>query len=236
MPPGIAIADAPFNMATSVAAGFKNGEYLPKSDPDTGFRFSATSLDLAMDFYTDRTFVTINYDVPIKDDYSIVNGGTIEIDSTRIDAGITLGYNVYRNLNLFAGYKIGETKQKYVRTNGTSAGVIVYHDAGPFAGASYGYSLGAAGSVSGSIAYALFNGQIRRHDLLTDVIQDTSGITSGLSYGVKWSRGLRNGTTFSIGYKLNAYDFADRDMGFGSNSDLRQNFDILYVQVSSEFD
>lgn len=233
--PATLLADLGVDMSTSAAINFKTGEYLPKADPDTGFKFSNTTLDLTLTLFTDRFFLALNYDAPLKEDYSVVNGGTIEVETTRLDEGITLGYDVYRGLNVFLGYRTGETEQKTVRTNGSTAITANYYDKGPFAGLSYGYSLGAAGTLSASVAYARFDGEIITQNQITDVIRSTGGTTSGLSYGIKWSRDLRTGATFSIGFKQNLYKFEDEDLGFGATNDLEQNFDIFYVQVSNDF-
>lgn len=235
MVPAAAHAELGVGLSTSAAINFKTGEYLPKIDPDTGFKFTNTTLDLMLTLFTERFFVTVNYDTPLKEDYSILNGGTIEVEMTRLDEGITFGYDVYRGLNLFLGYKIGETEGKSVRTTGTSASTVNYLDKGPFVGLSYGYNFGAMGTLSASVAYASFEGEIRSNNEITSVTRTTSGDTSGLSYGIKWSTGLQTGALFSIGFKQNLYKFVDKDLSLGNSNDLKQNFDIFYVQVSSDF-
>jgi hypothetical protein len=233
--PSISLADLEVGTSVSAALNFKTGEYLPRVDPDTGFKFSNTTLDLTLTVFTDRFFVAVNHDAPIKEDYSVVNGGTIEVETTRLDQGITVGYDVYQGLNVFVGYKIGETELESVRTTGSTAITVNYKDEGPFAGLSYGYNFGAAGTVSGSVAYADFDGEIRSRNHITGITRTTGGTTSGLSYGIKWSKELRTGAVFAIGLKKNLYEFKDKDLAFTTSNDLEQDFDITYVQVSSDF-
>lgn len=233
MIPSVSLAE--LGMSAGAAINFKTGEYIPRLDADTGFKFTNTTLDLMLTLFTERFFLTLNYDAPLKEDYSVLNRGTIEVEMTRLDEGITFGYDVYRGLNLFLGYKIGETEGKSVRTTGTSAGTVNFLDKGPFAGLSYGYNFGALGTFSASVAYASFNGKITNINEITNATQSTSGSTTGLSYGIKWSKGLQTGAQFSIGFKQNLYEFVDKDLTLGNSNDLKQDFDIFYVQVASEF-
>lgn len=235
--PTTLLADSDLRLSASTAINFKTGEYVPKSDPDTGFKFTNTTLDLALILSTSRFFVALNYDSVLKEDYTVINKGTIEVEITRRDEGLTIGYDVYRGLNVLLGYKIGETEQQTVRTNGMTAKSGSYFDKGPFVGLSYGYNLGAVGTLSASVAYANLKGEISVLNQLTQVSQSTGGTTSGLSYGIKWSKDVRDGTTLSIGYKQNKYRFVDKDISLsgGSPSDLTQDFGILYVQATNYF-
>jgi len=149
----------------------------------------------------------------VKEGFSIVNGGTVEV--------------------YFLDKKIGETKETIVRTNGAYTRNSCFLDTGPFVGLSYGYQFGTAGTLSTSLAYASLKGEFGSQDLVTKAITKTRGSTSGLSYGIKWSKDLRSGTTLAIGIKQNKYDFKDEDMGFSLSQDLKQNFDILYIQTTS---
>jgi len=229
-------ADFDLRFAASTTLNFKEGEYIPKNDPDTGFKVSTTTIDLSLTVFSNRFFVAANYDPSIKDDYTVINGGTIELNTSRLDAGITVGYDVWKGFNVFVVYKHGETEEKSVRTTGTTAAEITFTDKGPFAGIGYGYNFGRFGALSASVAYANFDSEIRRHNLIADLIEKTGGTTSGLSYGVKWSRDIRDGTTLAFGFRKNLYDFVDKDMAIGSyDNSLKQEFSILSAQVTNYF-
>jgi len=233
--PAVLLADDPLQFSASTAINFKTGQYLPKLDPDTDFKFKNTTLDLGFTLFTGRYYVALNYDTTIKEDYTVINKGTIEVESTRLDQGITAGYDIGGGLGVFLGYKTGKTEQDTVRTNGTTAILISYYDKGPFAGVSYGYSFGKAGSFSASLAYANMDGEIRRTNEITEVTQRTTGTTSGLSYGIKWTKEVREGRTLAIGFKRHDYDFKDKDMAVSRTGDISQKFDIIYVQMSDFF-
>jgi len=236
--PAVLLADDPLQFSASTAINFKTGQYLPKADPDTGFKFKNTTLDLGFTMFTSRYYVALNYDTTIKEDYSIVNGGTIEVETTRLDQGIAAGYEIGGGLGVFLGYKIGETEQHAFRPAGADAVSLSYYDKGPFAGVSYGRSFGKAGSFSASLAYANMDGEISESDHVTGVTERTTGTTSGLSYGIKWTKEMREGRTLAIGFKRHDYRFKDKDMalsGGSGSSDLDQKFDTIYVQMSDFF-
>jgi hypothetical protein len=232
--PTVLLADD-LQFSANTAINFKTGQYVPKVDPDTGFKFMNTTLDLGFTMFTSRYYVALNYDTTIKEDYTVINKGTIEVETTRLDQGITAGYDIGGGLGVFLGYKTGRTEQDTVRTIGTTAKLISFYDKGPFAGVSYGHSFGKAGSFSASLAYANMDGEIRVTDELTTVTQRTTGTTSGLSYGIKWTKEVREGRTLAIGFKQHDYRFKDKDMGLGGSQDLDQKFDIIYVQMSDFF-
>jgi hypothetical protein len=225
-----------FQFSTSAAINFKTGEYTPKLDEDSGFKFTNTTLDLGFTVFTSRYYLALNHDSTLKEDYAIVNGGTIEVDITRLDYGITAGYDLGGGFGVFVGHRIGETEEEAVRVTGTTADVISFRDKGPFAGVSYSHSFGNVGSFSASLAYANFDGEIDVRDAQTSERERTTGKTSGLSWGIKWTKGKRDGTSVSVGFRHQDYDFKDKALGFGDDQSLKQTFDTFYVQISDFFD
>src|SRR5687767_6753435 len=51
--PAVSPADD-LQFASSAAINFKTGEYVPRNDPDTGFKFKNTTLDLGFTVFTSR--------------------------------------------------------------------------------------------------------------------------------------------------------------------------------------
>jgi hypothetical protein len=232
--PAVSPADD-LQFASSAAINFKTGEYVPRNDPDTGFKFKNTTLDLGFTVFTSRFYVALNYDTTLKEDYAVINNGTIEVNITRLDYGITAGYELGGGVGVFAGYKTGETEQETVRTTGATAISLSYYDKGPFVGLSYGRNFGKPGSVALSVAYADFDGEIQRTNEITGVKQKTTGTTSGLSYGIKWTKEVREGRTLALGFKRHDYRFEDKDTALGVSNNLEQTFNIIYVQMSEYF-
>jgi hypothetical protein len=114
-----------------------------------------------------------------------------QVDIARQDQSLTVGYNVWRRLNLFAGYLDGETDVKpepFCADPGQVEGFICtrvnrafqqfflgdngfvpnqpeyiqsYSESGPFIGASYAFEVADYGSLSLSLAYASMDGEFR---------------------------------------------------------------------------
>ena len=161
----------------------------------------------------------------------------------REDNTLTIGYNPWRNLNLFAGRKDGTTTAEFTFIGSTSSTTAVsyqYREKGNFIGASYNFAFGARGHLGLSLAYA---------DLPTKVVatyfgtapgaEFTSGTTTGTSYGFKWTGPLADRIDYNIGYKLSRYKFTDKaltaDSGGGIGLSTKQSYKTFSVGISKVF-
>ena len=126
---------------------------------------------------------------------------TTTIQSKRSDSAATLGYNPWRGLSVFAGYKLGETESNLSPTDG---GVLkfIFSQKGPFAGVAYGQSIGSKGSIAFSAAYASLRGEVDVRFIGPGTSFTTGGTTSGLSYGISWTGVLSERAYYRLSFKI----------------------------------
>ena len=162
-------------------------------------------------------------------------GSESETGVTRTDFSIAFGYNAWRGLNVFVGYLDGETEltPDPIWTPGTtdvqcgqdSTGACnlaqqqwqdggstyrqTYQEAGGFLGASYGWVIGEAGTISVSGAYAFMKGTYK--DNFYDGNFKYQGDSQGLSLGVTWSATLSERVGYFVDLRRQAYDFDGSD-------------------------
>lgn len=167
-----------------------------------------------------------------------------EVDVSREDKSITLGYNAWRKLNLFVGYLQGETELKpnpfcanpfggCTQANyaflqyylGQPAYKQTYTEEGPYVGLSYAWQIADAGSLSASFAYATMNGQY------VDNAYDPTGVfggsfqafdyrgdTDGTSIGLTWSAPLGESSSYFIDLRQQKYSMDGEDKTGGPNA------------------
>lgn len=167
-----------------------------------------------------------------------------EVDVSREDKSITLGYNVWRKLNLFVGYLQGETELKpnpfcanpfsgCTQANyaflqyylGQPDYKQTYTEEGPYIGLSYAWQIAEAGSLSASFAYATMNGQYV--DNASDPTGffggdfqafDYRGDTDGTSIGLTWSAPLGETSSYFIDLRSQKYSMDGADKTGGPNA------------------
>jgi hypothetical protein len=191
-------------------------------------------------------YVLVEFERPLSQDISIVQplAQPVQISIEREDNTLTVGYNLWRSLNLFVGRKSGRTNVEsdvLGTASSTKAAGYRYTEKGYFVGASYSFDFGARGQLGLSLAYA---------ELPTEVVatyyaipavgtEFTSGTTSGTSYGVKWTGPLAPQLDYSIGYKLSKYEFTDKaltaDSGGGFGLSTKQDYKTLYIGIIKTF-
>ena len=113
----------------------------------------------------------------------------------QIDFAATLGYHVWKGLNLFAGYKYSEFELNSDEFNALLGDLDSdFAEEGLFVGASYGFRMANRGTLSFSLGYASLDAEFSQSNIPTAApapgfaLQEYnfSGNSTGLSYGVLW--------------------------------------------------
>ena len=242
--------DSDFAVVGGVSFGFKDVGF-----DITGKKFKPqfVTVDVSFTAAYKRAYLTLDYDPSIKDyvthdDAPNANGG---IDNqtllfSRLDYSATLGYNVWRDLNLFAGYKFGETRvnlfsdatvfdtfppTELERLNQE----VSLRESGPFAGLSYAFRF-EKGSLSMSAAYAKLGGKFVFTNIAGKVV--SKGDTDGLSIGLGWSGPLAGNLSYAVGYKGHRYKYrqdsiTDTNTPEDFSSDVSYN--MFYIGIANYF-
>ena len=196
------------------------------------------TLDLAVTMAYRGFYLGGNYDVSLKDFVTINNtpsgGGGLDnsvITFSREDLAATFGYNVWKTMNVFAGYRQGETTG-YVfsdlanliprNTN------IVFLTKGPFIGTSYGFAMGKRGTLLLSAAYAAMSGEVTILSYLENGTYESThaqGPANGYSVGLGWTGPLEGSLVYTVAYKYSKYSF-DQDNTTNPSDDF--SFDEVH--------
>lgn len=168
----------------------------------------------------------------ISDPYYLnVPGHNTEVE--RRDRSVTLGYNIWSGLNVFAGYMWGET---HLRPEATCFTFPVpcsalnlaadlenegredyrqeYTEEGPYMGLSYGWLIADAGTLSVSAAYAKMDGQFKDNYVTTafgDEHFNFEGDSTGTSIGVTWSAPLGEASAYFLDIRQQKYSMDGKD-------------------------
>lgn len=192
-----------------------------------------------------RTYASVEHEVQVTGDtaYQFSSGGgvatTNEFD--RRDSGLTIGYNIWRGLSIFGGYKYGATQVTSLATSDSQE--FTNRASGPFLGLSYGFRIG-EGVLGVSIAYANFKAMLEHRFLgPTTTGTDIPSKTTGNSYGISWSAPLTKELHYRLSLKTNRYKFTVNDpnqdvAGVGPpagafNSD--EKYTIFGISISKQF-
>lgn len=210
---------------------------------------SFITLDISAAIAYDKFYIAFDYNPTLKDhlehDTDINDNGEQEdvyFLISRLDYSTAIGMNVWETINIFAGWKFGETE-----INSFSNALSIFQDRyneinqefyfreqGPFIGASYGYKHKDKGNLTLSLAYAQMVGEVE----LKSVTEQLSfeGETTGLSYGLEWSGPLSANMVYRLGYKAHRYRFKMDDVVAGGE-DWSSNviFNMFYLGVSNYF-
>ena len=165
------------------------------------------------------------------------SAGTYQTNSevSRKDFSVSVGYNIWRTFNVFAGYLQGETEitPSPFRTPGSNGidnlaqiqlanygddYIQTYSEDGFFVGAMYIYPIRNLGSFSFSLAYASMDGQYE--DNFRDLRFDFEGDATGTNIGIIWASRLTQTISYSIGIRLESYelDGSDSTGSFSGNT------------------
>ncbi len=168
-----------------------------------------------------------------SDDY-LIEGRVFpfDYDVDILDYAFTLGYNVWRTMAVYGGWKGHETTLE-----GTSVGVKWDSDFdtnGWFTGVSYGIPIGESNLLSFNIAYAWLDGEITGHQIYdgtgergwsagdTRDFRATDGDADGFTIGAAW----KGYVTDALSYTLSAdwYDYSYEDFNTEYSNDGGKNY------------
>jgi hypothetical protein len=211
-----------------------------------GFSEGLLSLTGSVTGALDKFFVTLKADQTLNatntDSTAPYAVDTAEIKRT--DFTVTLAYNVWQTINVFAGYIRGETTIA-PKGGGTSSGAIdgsladleanyeqTYEEKGWFTGASYGWDLGDPGFVSATIAYASMDGKYS--DNFSVAPFKYEGDSDGISLGVTWSYPVTAKFRCYTDLRYQKYDMSAKDKTgtfAGTKVDTEEKITALTIGV-----
>lgn len=211
---------------------------------DRDFTPSFVSLDFFVTVLLGKTYISLNHEQSIKDDIESAEdaaGVRGLIYYSRSDTNLTIGYPVFKHLNIFGGYRQGETSAYWSVTSdsfGTSS-------QGVFLGGSTSYEVGNKGAIGFSLAIASLQGKVSLVEPFVDTQSilalnpnppsDIEGTAVGYSLGLNWSGGISKDTSYVVAYKLHLYEFEDADKFGGLDLSYEENFSTISVGVSHFF-
>jgi hypothetical protein len=180
-------------------------------------------------------------------------------DASRTDYDLTMGWNIAPQWTVFGGYKGGKTevdfKVREAVLEDAGAGAIAaftdsFEESGLFVGVGYGLSLGEAGQLSFSVAYADMDADNKLtatvdegdddddlDDLDFDDLSGTfSGDVSGYSIAAQWTMPLTDHLLYQALIRYNNYqqEINDTVQGVKVNFDVDESFvemgmGLLYI-------
>lgn len=202
-----------------------------------------------LDLYGSKTATGEDKDIPqiTVIDTTWTGGQTTTINSIktnskieREDYSISLGYNLFDNLIIFAGYKKSETDfddkvfyyNNAYRKNGIlvdtfdSKGVlkIKLDQKGPFIGVAYGWNIMDKGVLSVNAALGSFEGTAKQNVRIEDPSDPSQPLLSefknkgdviGLSTGITWRANITDSLAYSLA--LSGYNYGYEDKNGGGN-------------------
>ena len=190
--------------------------------------------------------------LPLDADLTIVGNA----DFYHWNSAITLGYQLFDSLTLYAGYKHYETSFDlnsqsifHMIDDGSLTGTpgfpivltllgnydIDYEAKGPFVGGTYGYIISDKGVLSLNLAVAFLDGDITQTggivDPRTDIPDDlfdlnSSGDSIGLSYGIGWRSTLADRIGYFLSFKGYNYDFEADDINQADFKETTYQFSL----------
>lgn len=180
------------------------------------------TFDLGLTLAYRGFYLSGNYDVSLKDFITLNNtpSGSGGVDNTiltfsREDMTATFGYNIWKAMNVFIGYRQGQSSVVVFSDLGappTRNSEISFQTKGPFIGASYGFAMGNKGILQLSAAYAFMSGESTSFILQSDGTSESEtskGPARGYSLGVGWSGTLEGTLVYTVAYKFSNYKFTE---------------------------
>jgi len=232
--PSIAMAESDFQVGGAVGIQSKQVEF---SYSDINLKPTFQMITYALTASYGRFFANLELEAMIEGDSQYYrdtsSNRTVTFDFKRSDSTITLGYNLWRGLSVFGGYKQGETEAT-LSSVAFDIQQLVVSEKGPFAGIAYGQPIGKKGTLAVSAAYASFDAESIVRFVGFGAEFKSGGTTSGLSYGVSWTGSLSESSYYRLSYKINEYRFKDKDQVFADTS-TDENYRIVGLSVGTNF-
>ena len=206
---------------------------------DRSFNPSFNTFDIAVTGAMGSFYLTLDHDFSIKDDITTDSNGLIFF--SRSDSSLTLGYSMLDWLSVFAGFRTGETNAHYSLSNSS------------FGNTSNGYYVGLngsqyfeeKGSLSLSLAIASLNGNVALSEPFVDTSvflvgaappSEINGSAVGYSLGLSWTGKYSADTNYSVGIKLQRYEFEDDVVFGGLDLSYDENFNTISVGLTHFFE
>jgi hypothetical protein len=246
---GSGVARAEDEGGIAVVAGLDFGFKAFKLLVPDGNSFNASYVDinptLALGY--GRFYANFSYDKTIDANSRITSDGNTaptasadQLDFSRSDTTVTLGFRLTPSLNAFAGYTKGknrflETRVDVDPVNGSTLAIsdIRYNSDGPFIGTSYTRSYGEKGSLSLSLAYGWLQGELRIKEYGGGNPPSSGAITGdtqGVSVGATWTGPLTGNLSYRYGLKWTQYKLTG-----GGDFDLTERYTTLFFGISNYF-
>jgi len=168
-----------------------------------------STLNLALTGVQDKFFFSVNTDIPFSDSsYVFSEQGSDTVRTVeRKNLALTLGYRIYKGLNLYGGLSY-DASHFFNDSISNPGGVtdVKEKDSGPFFGVIYGHNFSHYGSVSVTIAYALLDGEISSNEAANS-FTNNSGDTTGFSFALIYSNKYNVDLNYFISAKIKNYEY-----------------------------
>lgn len=211
-----------FTVVGSTALNYKTVSF---QVGDKSFDPNYVTFDLGLTLAYRGFYLSGNYDVSLKDFVTLNStpSGSGGVDNliltfSREDVTATFGYNVWKAMNVFIGYRQGQTSVIALSDlTGTTLqparnSELTFQTKGPFIGVSYGFAMGNSGILQLSAAYASMSGESTVFSLLSNGTSESEiskGPARGYSIGVGWSGTLEGTLVYTVAYKFSNYKFTE---------------------------
>jgi hypothetical protein len=196
------------------------------------------TLGLSLTGVIEPFYLTLHYEESVDEDIQGEPSGLLFLD--RRDAHVELSYNVWKELAVSVGYRVGETDAHSTASNdsfGTS-------EEGFFIGGSYWHSFGKKGTLTGNLAIADLKGKVSFREPFVDTSafvvgesppQNIEGDALGVSFALNWTGPLGDNTFYLVGLKLQRFEFEDQVVFGGLDLSYEQNFDSASIGLVHRF-
>lgn len=244
----VSAADWNLTVAPSLDFAFKRSTY--EFTGAAAGAFSAepayTSLVPSVAIGYGPIYGVLSYDTQLGLYQSTEGGGSTFQSNTyeRSESTLTLGYRIWRTMNVFVGYVSGNSSQTEIIYSGAPLTpdpfTYKFHEEGAYLGVSYGHKVGDKGSLSVSAAYGQMDGRLEAYGTNNPALFDSSA--PGYSISMGWSGPLSGSMVYRVGLKYTQYNFDIKTARIGpviiplSNPiDIKEEIIAFTIGVSNYF-
>lgn len=230
-----------YSIVGGVSMNKKNVEFAPAvpAADDIEFEFSINTAEASLTSLFSDYYIRLNYDSSYDEDAEITRANHIATHK-RKDYGVTIGYNISKQLSLITGYKYGLSTKELLIGEAALPSINFrkfessVEEKGPFIGFGYTHSLFKNLSMNITLAYADMDGEHVRVKTLPAppfiAIDTLEGSIEGTSYGISFSGPVSDNTIYTMGYRVNRYDFTGKTV-FGGKISSKEDFSIISLGV-----
>ena len=225
--------EASFIPRANIGYSYYSIEWSEAQVPETGITVADLNVNLLTGsvggtvtlnkFYID-TYVQQSMDG--SDDYHIEGWRQpIDWDVNIFDFSVALGYNVWKGLAVYGGWKRHETAMDgYGSSSDWPNWDYEFDTEGWFTGVSYGVPIGEANLLSFNVAYAWLEGDFQGTQLSTNgmssrAFQADDGDSGGVTIGAAWKGYLTDLLSYSVTVDWYAYSYEDFQHNYSKNGE-----------------